>query len=67
MWKKRKAVRKKTKKGTDSQPEQNIHIYQKEKERKNGIVDSILSRNQNMKRRSIEHHANEEGRRKEKR
>ncbi len=35
---------KKNKKGTDSQAEQNTHIYQKEKERKNGIKDNILSR-----------------------
>ncbi len=34
----------KNKKGTDSQAEQNTHINQKEKERKNGIKDNILSR-----------------------
>jgi hypothetical protein len=35
---------KKNKKGTDAHAEQNTHIYQKEKERKNGIKDNILSR-----------------------
>ncbi len=34
----------KNKKGTDLQAEQNTHINQKEKERKNGIKDNILSR-----------------------
>ncbi len=58
---------KKNKKGTVSQAEQNTHIYQKEKERKNGIKDNILSRKteheQNTKRRRTEHNAKEEARR----
>ncbi len=58
---------KKNKKGTNSQAEQNTHIYQKEKERKNGIKDNILSRKteheQNTKRRRTEHNAKEEARR----
>jgi hypothetical protein len=44
-----------------------MDIYQKEKERKNGIKDNILSRKEHMKRRSIEHHADEEARRQDKR
>jgi hypothetical protein len=43
MWK-RKENYEKNKKGTDSQAEQNTHIYQKEKERKNDIKDNSLSR-----------------------
>jgi uncharacterized membrane protein len=43
MWK-RKEDYKKNKKGSDAQAEQNTHIYQKDKDRKNDIKDFILSR-----------------------
>jgi hypothetical protein len=36
------------------------HIKEKENERNNGIVDNILSRQQNMKRRGTEHYVNED-------
>ena len=62
MWEKRNDTRKK-KKGTDSQAEQNTHIYQKEKKRKKGITDNILSLEQDMKRTGAEHNENEEARR----
>ena len=54
---------KKEKNNNTSPTPQNTHIYKKEAKRKNGIVDNILSRKQNMQWEGTEQNVNEEVRR----
>jgi hypothetical protein len=60
--KKRKQLAKRKEKKCHHSKTKHEHIYEKETERKNGIVDNIRSLKQDMKRRRIEHNVNEEAR-----
>jgi hypothetical protein len=59
VYVKKKKTTRRTKRELTLTQTKHTHIYQKEKERKNGIVDNILSRKQNMKRNGTEQYVNE--------